>query len=755
MASQGIRATIYLTGQISDRFTKRLSETEKQIGVIGRRLVTLRKRLTELRATTTKGFSTKEIEEYNRELRHTQREVDELDGELQKLHRNQNRFDTATRYWKQIAAIIGTSTLALYGFTRGIDELTTRYNALTRQASKAGLANTQLIQRSVFAGIQQGLSPEFSQQVFGEAYKELVLRLGEIAAGTQPALYQDLSAVGVDVRRLLREVERDPEYVFFESLRGVSRLKNRGRQAAALDFLSGGEYGEIFRRLARAPETVESYISDFQNAPTLGLPYENQVIRLTSLFDSFNYRVTLLKDSLYIGLLPVFESMIKPIESIVEGFRSWVNSNPDRLEAGSKGLADALKILGFVLKIALAPIKAFVSAILNLANSSPFAARATGFLVGIIGVSLVLAVTAAATAFTIGLIPAIKRSILANTIHNVLIQAAITRIKAWIVIIRVSLVPTLLLWAKNLWITTGGVSGLSTAIFTRAVPSVLAFGTAIKVALPWLIVIGGLLAALGITMLKTSQTTKGLTGDFNTYTNQLDKVTESQQNSLDAHRRYQEAIEKQNNMKLTFFERLDRALISIKIKLDQVSLASAKLERALTFGLSGNKSVAVFEQNIEDSKNKYADLVDRVNRDQPNTNSDTFTPQNRPSRPVYDSLGILDSTLVSPDQRTPVRIPLGHPDEPGRSTVNPSFTLPRAVPVQTPFNSLRYSRGAADPLPPDPSTTPTASPVPVSPPTNTIGEVNVYIEGQNDSQSTVEELLAIIGQYTTGFTGFR
>ena len=329
MTTQRLASVISITGGISSKFVSSVKGAQGHLADITQRLKALRVEQKKLRDDIIRTYNTPAAEQFTKEFRKVTREIKETEKELNKVNKQLARTARFKQLAIGLAAAVGTIALAWNRVGSVIDSVVKKYQQLYEEANKAGLETVGVVQRVQFALIQLGISGEAAKRFFGESFKELTLRLTEIQKGTQVSIGEDLLLVGFttkDINDLLKTTE--PLELYSEALEKVAKLTSRGAQAAALDFLFGGEYGERHRTLVADTGLLAEYLENLNTeGVSLGANTEADLLLFQRNMQGAGHTVQLVRDSIVAITAKALLPLIRGVGEIARKTVIWIENN--------------------------------------------------------------------------------------------------------------------------------------------------------------------------------------------------------------------------------------------------------------------------------------------------------------------------------------------------------------------------------------------------------------------------------------------
>ena len=292
------------------------------------------------------------------------REVERLHGEIDSANRTMSSAGSRGRLgFGQVAAGAAIATGAVLAVGAAVNGSIERLQELRQLQFRAGLEDTQGLQRSgaAFAGL--GIEEQEGQDFFAEATSEFRLRLGELQAEGEQSQLALARQFGVDLESLAGLDATDQIIGQLEAVRRVRGEQGDEAARALAESLQGGVEAQRLTSIAGLDDReFQQFIATLSSA---GVTSEETLQRIQELSVGFaNARrpVSRLTDSITGGLSPALLPLLAWVARVANGIGDWLEENEKAatvigvvLVTAVAALALGLGVLAVVILVGLIP----------------------------------------------------------------------------------------------------------------------------------------------------------------------------------------------------------------------------------------------------------------------------------------------------------------------------------------------------------------------------------------------------------------
>ena len=292
------------------------------------------------------------------------REVERLNGQIDEASTGAGRAGRAGRIgFGHVAAGAAIATGAVASVGLAINGSVQELQQLRQLQFRAGLADTQGLQRAGLAFQQLGIEAQEGADFFAESVSEIRLRLGELAAEGKQSQLEIARALGVDLSALANLGDEDLILAQFEHVRRIYREQGADVARALTESFQGGVEAQRLASIAALPETeYQAFIATLREGSTTSEETFNNIQRLGVGFANSGTQVERLKRSIVGGLAPGIEGLLERITPLIESTATWLEENRTVAAiiggvvlGGITALTVAIGLLATVALLGLAP----------------------------------------------------------------------------------------------------------------------------------------------------------------------------------------------------------------------------------------------------------------------------------------------------------------------------------------------------------------------------------------------------------------
>ena len=257
------------------------------------------------------------------------REVERLNGEVDETSAGINRSGRAGRLgWGQVAAgaAVVTGAVAAVGFA--VNGTVEELQELRQLQFRAGLVDTQGLQRAGLAFQQLGVDAREGADFYAEAVSEIRLRLGELAAEGKQSQLEIAQGLGVDLSALANLGDEDLILAQFEHVRRVYREQGADVARALTESFQGGVEAQRLASIAALPQAeYEAFIATLREGSTTSEETFRGIQRLGVGFGTAGLQVERIKRSVVAGLTPALGGLLDRVIPIIDATANWLEEN--------------------------------------------------------------------------------------------------------------------------------------------------------------------------------------------------------------------------------------------------------------------------------------------------------------------------------------------------------------------------------------------------------------------------------------------
>ena len=257
------------------------------------------------------------------------REVERLNGEIDETSAGINRGGRRGRIgWGQVAAgaAIATGAVASVGFA--VNGTVRELQELRQLQFRAGLVDTQGLQRAGLAFQQLGIDAREGADFFAESVSEIRLRLGELAAEGQQSQLELAATLGVDLSALANLGDEELVLAQFDHVRRVFREQGADTARALSESFQGGVEAQRLASIAALPQAeYEAFIATLRQGSTTSEETFADIQRLGVGFGTAGLQVERMKRSVVAGLTPALGGLLDRVIPIIDATASWLEEN--------------------------------------------------------------------------------------------------------------------------------------------------------------------------------------------------------------------------------------------------------------------------------------------------------------------------------------------------------------------------------------------------------------------------------------------
>ena len=257
------------------------------------------------------------------------REVERLNGQIDEASTGAGRAGRAGRIgFGHVAAGAAIATGAVATVGVAINGSVQELQQLRQLQFRAGLADTQGLQRAGLAFQQLGIEAQEGADFFAESVSEIRLRLGELAAEGQQSQLEVAKTLGVDLSALANLGDEDLILAQFDHVRRVYREQGADVARALTESFQGGVEAQRLASIAALPEAqYQAFIATLREGSTTSEETFDNIQRLGVGFANGGTQVERLKRSIVGGLTPGIEGLLERITPLIESTATWLEEN--------------------------------------------------------------------------------------------------------------------------------------------------------------------------------------------------------------------------------------------------------------------------------------------------------------------------------------------------------------------------------------------------------------------------------------------
>ena len=292
------------------------------------------------------------------------REVERLNGEIDATSSGMTRTGSAGRagFGRAAAgAAVATGAIAAVGFAinGSVEEL----QRLRQLQFRAGLIDTQGLQRAGLAFQQLGIDADEGADFFAESVSEIRLRLGELAAEGKQSQLEIARTLGVDLSALADLSDEDLILAQFDHVRRVYQEQGADVARALTESFQGGVEAQRLASISALPQAeYEAFIATLQNGSTTSEETFDSIQQLGVGFGQSGLQVERLKRTIVGGLEPALTGLLDQVNPMIEATSTWLEENRTIaaiiggvLLGGILALSVAVGVLSVVALLGLVP----------------------------------------------------------------------------------------------------------------------------------------------------------------------------------------------------------------------------------------------------------------------------------------------------------------------------------------------------------------------------------------------------------------